>query len=76
MQDRLTGYEPNVYQCPDCGTVLTEESLGVRPINHEGVKELHCTHCNSNQVALVKQKPFRLKLGTSMRIIPLNEEDR
>ncbi len=52
MQDRLCGYEPQVYQCTDCGALMDEQDIGVRPINAEGVKELYCTQCSSTVIRL------------------------
>lgn len=53
MQEQ-TGYQPQIYQCPDCGSLMDEQDVGVRPPDADGTKELYCTMCNSNQLALVQ----------------------
>jgi len=54
MQNRQTEYQPNMYLCTHCATVLSEETVGVHPPDAEGNKKLYCTQCNSNQLALVQ----------------------
>ncbi len=59
--NRQTGYKPNVYECHQtnkqgniCGTILSEEQVGVSPVNAQGDKELYCTACNSRNISLMR----------------------
>lgn len=52
MQDRQTEYQPQVYQCTDCGSLMDEQDVGVRPPDAEGNKELYCTGCSSTVIRL------------------------
>ena len=55
--NKLTGHVPHIYQChsPQCGDILTDETLGMAPMNDKGDMELFCTSCGGRDVGLIEE---------------------
>ena len=51
-QDKLLANEPQNYIC-SCGTIMSEETVGVRIVDCKGNKKLYCTMCQNEDIKLI-----------------------